>query len=47
MIGVIIYIVVLKILKSNELETFVNLFRRMLQSQKFTTVADSAETVDN
>ena len=47
MIGVIIYIVVLKILKSNELETFVNLFKRMLQGQKFTTIADSAETVDN
>lgn len=46
-IGIIIYIVVLKILKSKELETFVNLFKRMLIGQKFTTVADSAETVDN
>jgi uncharacterized membrane protein len=46
-IGIVVYIVVLKILKSKELETFVGLFKRMLVGQKFTTVADSAETVDN
>ncbi|EKE06367.1 MAG: integral membrane protein MviN [uncultured bacterium] len=46
-IGVFVYIVVLKVLKSKELETFIGIFKKMLIGQKFTTVADSAETVDN
>ncbi|HCR35528.1 murein biosynthesis integral membrane protein MurJ [Candidatus Woesebacteria bacterium GWC2_33_12] len=37
LIGCLIYVFILKILKSTELETFVNLFKRMLQGQKFTT----------
>ncbi|KKP47645.1 MAG: hypothetical protein UR39_C0003G0047 [Candidatus Woesebacteria bacterium GW2011_GWA1_33_30] len=36
-IGVLVYIFILKLLKSKELETFVNLFKRMLTGQKFTT----------
>jgi len=36
-IGATVYIIVLKILKSTELETFVNLFKRMLVGQKFTS----------
>ncbi len=46
-IGVTVYIIVLKILKSKELDTFTNLVRRMLLGQKFTTAADSSETADN
>lgn len=45
-IGVSVYLIILKLFKSTELETFVNLFKRMLQGQKFTTVADSSETLD-
>lgn len=47
LIGVAVYLIILKLLKSTELETFINLFKRMLQGQKFSTVADSSETVDN
>lgn len=36
-IGVSVYLIILKILKSTELETFVNLFKRILQGQKFTS----------
>lgn len=36
-IGIIVYILILKILKSEELETFLNLFKRMLTGQKFST----------
>ena len=36
-IGVVIYLLTLKILKSKELDTFVNLFLRMLKGQKFTS----------
>lgn len=46
-IGILVYLIILKILKSTELETFVNLFKRMLVGQKFSTIADSVETVDN
>jgi putative peptidoglycan lipid II flippase len=38
-IGMIVYIVVLRILKSKELDTFINLFKRMLLGQKFSTVS--------
>lgn len=38
LIGVTVYILVLKLFKSKELETFFNLFKRMLVGQKFTTV---------
>lgn len=38
-IGVAVYLIILKILKSKELDTFVSLFKRMLQGQKFTTTA--------
>jgi len=37
LIGVFVYILVLKIFKSKELETFTNLVRRMLIGQKFST----------
>lgn len=37
LIGVLIYILTLKILKSKELDTFWNLFKRMLVGQKFST----------
>lgn len=37
LIGVIVYFLLLKILKSKELDTFINLFKRMLVGQKFTT----------
>ncbi len=37
-IGVTIYLIVLKLLKSKELDTFVNLFMRMLRGRKFTTI---------
>lgn len=37
LIGVIVYIVVLKILKSKELDVFVNLFKRMITGQKYST----------
>ncbi len=43
-IGVTTYLIVLKLLKSKELDTFVNLFKRMLQSQKFTTVVTEETT---
>jgi len=46
-IGISVYLIILKLLKSTELETFINLFKRMLQGQKFSTVADSGQTVDN
>lgn len=46
-IGVAVYIIVLKILKSKELNIFTNLVRRMLVGQKFTTAADSEQTIDN
>ncbi|MEK7168754.1 MAG: murein biosynthesis integral membrane protein MurJ [Patescibacteria group bacterium] len=45
-IGVVVYILVLKILKSKELETFANLVKRMLAGQKFSTVANDAESLD-
>lgn len=38
-IGMVVYIVALKILKSKELATFVNLARRMLIGQKFSTAS--------
>lgn len=37
LIGIIVYIFVLKLFRSKELDTFFNLFRRMLIGQKFTT----------
>lgn len=37
MIGVAVYILSLKVLKSKELDTFLNLFKRMMVGQKFTT----------
>lgn len=37
LIGVAVYIIILKLLKSTELDTFLNLFRRMLRGQKFTS----------
>lgn len=46
-IGIAVYLIILKLFKSTELQTFVNLFKRMLQSQKFSTVADSSETADS
>lgn len=39
LIGVVVYILILKILKSKELDTFIELFKRMLVGKKFTTVA--------
>lgn len=44
-IGVVAYIVTLKIFKSKELDTFVELFKRMLVGKKFTTVAEEETTV--
>lgn len=40
-IGVIVYLIVLKLLKSKELETFINLFKKMLMGKKFTTEVES------
>ncbi len=37
-IGFIVYMLFLKVVRSKELETFINLFKRMLLGQKFTTV---------
>lgn len=46
-IGVVVYLIILKLLRSKELETFVNLFKKMLMGKKFTTIAENVETVDN
>lgn len=43
LIGVIVYIVVLKLIKSKELDVFMNLFRRMVTGQRFTS-APTEET---
>jgi putative peptidoglycan lipid II flippase len=45
-VGIFVYILVLKLLKSNELETFVNLFRRMLVGQKFTNMSTEVSETD-
>ncbi|MFZ3301708.1 MAG: murein biosynthesis integral membrane protein MurJ [Microgenomates group bacterium] len=37
LIGVVVYIIVLKLLKSKELDVFMNLFRRMVTGQKFSS----------
>jgi putative peptidoglycan lipid II flippase len=37
-IGVTVYLIVLKLLRSKELETFINLFKKMLMGKRFTTV---------
>lgn len=42
-IGTSVYLIILKLFKSTELETFVNLFKRMLQGQKFSTVSTTEE----
>ena len=42
LIGFAVYLLVLKILKSNELEIFIGLFRRMLVRQKFTNISTDA-----
>ena len=42
LIGFVVYLLVLKILKSNELEIFIGLFRRMLVRQKFTNISTDA-----
>lgn len=39
LIGVIIYIITLKLLKSKELDVFLSLFKRVLAGRKFTTVS--------
>lgn len=38
-IGITIYILLLKLLKSTELDTFLNLFKRMMVGKKFSTVS--------
>lgn len=43
LIGVIVYIVVLKLIRSKELDVFMNLFRRMVTGQRFTS-APTEET---
>ena len=44
LIGCLIYVFVLKLLKSTELETFVNLFQKMLLGQKFSTATSDEIT---
>ncbi len=47
LIGVVVYIIVLKLLKSTELDTFINLFKRMLRGQKFSTVSNTEQTLES
>ena len=44
-IGVTVYLIILKLLKSKELDTFVNLVKRMLVGQKFSTASVNEEIV--
>lgn len=43
-IGITVYILILKVLKSTELDTFINLFKRMLVGNKFTSAPTSEST---
>lgn len=45
-IGILVYVLILKILKSTELDTFINLFRKMLVGQKFTNMSSEAGQSD-
>lgn len=40
LIGVIVYILVLKILRSKELDVFINLFKRMITGQKYSAISE-------
>ena len=46
-VGMSVYILILKIFKSKELETFINLFKRMLLGQKFSSAVDANNTTQD